>query len=80
MVCKFAVDIFTIKLAELLAPDAQVALIAVEVSPVRAEPTAREVPDVWPEVAAHSTLYGTLSNPLDRVNALLEPLPLAVTL
>jgi hypothetical protein len=55
MVSRFELEIRTMRLAELLGPDEQVALVAVEVSPVSAEPLVRAVPEDWPELPAHST-------------------------
>ena len=56
MVCRLAVEILTIRLAELLGPEEQVAFVAVEVSPVSAEAAVSAVPEDWPELPAHSTV------------------------
>ncbi|GAA3894449.1 hypothetical protein GCM10022276_12010 [Sphingomonas limnosediminicola] len=80
MVCRLAVDIFTTRLAVAVAPDEHVALVAVDVSPVSADPALSAVPDVCPVLPAHSTLYGTVSAPLASVKAVPVPLPVAVTL
>jgi hypothetical protein len=50
------VAILTIRLAVVAAPDEHDALVAVEVKPVNADPVASAVPEICPELAAHSTL------------------------
>ena len=70
----------TIKLALEAGPDEQSCAVADDVWPTSADPVAREVPVVWPDVPDHSTVYGTTGNaPFASVNALAAPLPVAVT-
>ena len=70
----------TIRLALDDGPEAQFGLVAVEVSPVSAVPAVSALPLVCPELALHSTVYGTVSEAFARVKALPAPLPDAVTL
>ena len=56
MLCKLGDEILTMRLAELLAPAEQFALVAVETRPVSDEPVVNAVPEDWPELEAHSTL------------------------
>jgi hypothetical protein len=56
MLWRLGAVILTIRLALLAAPLEHVALVAVEVRPVSADPTPSAVPDDCPDVPAHSTL------------------------
>jgi hypothetical protein len=76
---RFAAVILTTRLAAEVGPLEQVGLVAVEDSPVRAVPEVSAVPEDCPDVPAHSTAYGNVFVPSDRVNALVAPLPVAVT-
>jgi hypothetical protein len=55
MVCRSELRILTIRLALEDGPDAQFALVAVEVSPVKATPFVSADPVDCPELALHST-------------------------
>ena len=70
-------EILTIKLAVVVGALLQVGFTAVEVTVADATLVTSPVPEDCPELADHSTVYGTVPVPLESVKACDAPFPVA---